>query len=178
MPHLDLSICIHSQITTNTFYLQVFSLPPWPHKRKERKCRIKTSISRHLLPAPPVSQKLENLNQAQQHWHFNQRPDCRRQSLLRSRSVTSYSYRNRQLEIITCCCESLRCRNSIVPPPQLTACKCPASKIPARVKSRRKYDDKINQERGGNAEHGGDFRNDIAGLGRKKDQDREQETDQ
>jgi hypothetical protein len=106
------------------------------------------------LPLPPLSNRLQNINQRYQNWHFNQRPNRTGQSLIAVNPVDSNHHRNRQLEIIARSGETLRTTNLV-----------PKAEFPAHPGCEEKDGEEVDEQRSRNAEDGGYLMHDAVALG-------------
>lgn len=106
------------------------------------------------LPLPPLSNRLQNINQRYQNWHFNQRPHCTSQSLIAINPINSNHHRNRQLEIIARSGETLRTANLV-----------PKAEFPAHPGCEEEDGEEVDEEWGSDAEHGGYLMHDAVALG-------------
>lgn len=113
-----------------------------------------------LLPPPPPTKPLPHIHKPNQHRHLNQRPHRRRQRLPTASPIRRDSHRNRQLKVVARRREALRTRNSVGKPEPV-----------AHKRSGEERDGEVDDQRGADAEHGGDLVHDVRALAGEEDDD-------
>ncbi len=120
-----------------------------------------------IRPSPPPGKPFHPVHQPQQHRHLDQRPNRRRESLIRLRPVRRHGHRNRQLKVVARGGEALR-DGEAVPEPHA-----------ARHGQRGQEDDgKVHDQRGGHAHDRHDLPHHLPALRGEQHEDGEEQADQ
>lgn len=130
-------------------------------------CTINSPSNTSILPTPPPPNLPNHIHQSQQHRHLNQRPHRTRKRLIALSPKRRHRHRNRQFEIITRGREALR-RRQLVSETQLMR----------HEQSEEKHDAEVNDQRGGDSDHGNNLVHDAVALGGEEDEDGKEEADQ